>query len=108
ADRRALRRHPTEDAVAYQAYVVGWAALTRPGSQNLETAWRSLQDAIARDPGFALAHTRLAHCYTLLGIFDVRSPFDVLPKALAATQRALELDPELPEAHAQRVHVEGM
>jgi serine/threonine-protein kinase len=108
ADRRALRRHPTEDAGAYQAYVVGWAALTRPGSQNLETALRSLQDAIARDPGFALAHTRLAHCYTLLGIFDVLSPCDVLPKALEATRRALELDPELAEAHAQRVHVEVM
>jgi TolB-like protein len=105
ADRHRLRHHPTEHAYAYQAYVTGWLALARPGSDSLEVALRFLQEAVTRDPDFALAHACLAHCHTLLCIFGIQAPHDVYPKAHAAVLRALELDPELAEAHAQLAQI---
>jgi TolB-like protein len=105
ADRHRLRHHPTEDVYAYQAYVTGWLALTRPGSDSLNVALRSLQEAVTRDPAFALAHACLAHCHTLLCVFGIQAPHDVYPKAHAAVLRALELDPELAEAHVQLAQI---
>ena len=77
-----------------------------PGSESLETALRFLHEAVARDPGFALAHTCLAHCYMLRGVFGVQAPLEVYPRAKAAARRALELDPLLGEAYAQSAHIE--
>jgi DNA-binding winged helix-turn-helix (wHTH) protein/tetratricopeptide (TPR) repeat protein len=108
AERRELRRHSTDDVLAYQAYVTGWSALTRPGSQALETALRALKEAVARDPGFALAHTRLAHCYMLLGVFGLQAPDQAFPQAQAAARRALERDPESAEAQAHSAHINGL
>src|SRR6266581_2221278 len=82
--RLELLPHPTNDPLAYQAYVTGWAALTRPGSHSLKVALRAFNEAVTRDPRFALAHTRLSHCYTLLGLFGIEAPQDVFPKAHAA------------------------
>jgi len=60
------------------------------------------QDAIARDPDYALAYAGLADAYDMLGSagYDVLPPLDVLPKAKAAATEALRLDDQLAEAHA--------
>ncbi|HYR84898.1 MAG TPA: tetratricopeptide repeat protein [Terriglobia bacterium] len=109
AEQRAeVRRRPTRDPLAYQAYVTGWSALTRPGSHSLEVALRALNEAVTRDPAFALAHARLCHCYTLLGLFGIQAPHDVFPKAHAAILKALDLDPELAEAHAHLGHIRAL
>jgi DNA-binding winged helix-turn-helix (wHTH) protein len=108
ADRDQLRRHPTRNPDAFQAYVAGWSALTRPDSDTLEIALHALREAIALDPAFALAHTRLAHCYALFGVFAIRAPDAVFPQAHATVLKALELDPELAEAHAHLSHILGL
>jgi hypothetical protein len=87
AERREVRRHATDDVLAYQAYVTGWWALTRPSSQTLDTALRALREAVTHDPGFALAHTRLAHCHMLIGVFGIQAPDEAFPQALEAAQR---------------------
>jgi DNA-binding winged helix-turn-helix (wHTH) protein len=69
----ALSREP----LVYEAYVIGLSAMTRPGSANLEVGLRSLCAAVAREPGFALAHCGLAHCYMLLGATGVLMCLDV-------------------------------
>ncbi len=105
ADRRRLRQHPTENAQAYQLYVTGWSGLTRPSCTSLEKALPYLEQAVTRDPGFALAYACLADCYAVLSVFGGGAPRDLFPKALAAVTRALELDPELAEAHAELGHI---
>jgi tetratricopeptide (TPR) repeat protein len=100
-ERQQLRRHPTEDASAYQLYVMGWSALTRPGCANLESALQHLEQAVIRDPDFALAHVCIADCYAMLGAHGLRQPHNVFPKARAAVLRALEIDGNLAEAHAE-------
>lgn len=104
-DLRRLRRHPTENAHAYQLYVSGWYALTRPGGGNLKQALQYLEQAVALEPEFALAHVCLAGCYALFGVFGFRQPHEVFPSARAGVLRALEIDPELAEAHAALGHI---
>jgi TolB-like protein/Tfp pilus assembly protein PilF len=104
-DRRQLRRHPTEDAQAYQLYVTGWSGLTRPSCDGLRDAFGYLERAVARDPSFALAHVCLADCYAVFSVFGGGAPREIFPKALAAVTRALDIDPKLAEAHAELGHI---
>lgn len=105
ADQERLRKHPTEDPEAYQLYVTGWSALTRPGGGNLRHGLQHLEAATQRDPRFALAFVCLADCYALLGVFGLAAPHSVFPAARAAVTRALELDEGLAEAHAELGHI---
>ena len=105
SDKQRLRRHSTEDAQAYQLYVAGWSGLTRPSCSSLELALGYLQRAVMRDPTFALAYACLADCYAVYSVFGGGAPHEIFPKALAAVTRALELDPELAEGHAELGHI---
>lgn len=104
-ERHRLRRHPTQDAHAYQLYVTGWSGLTRPSCGSLEQALGYLEQAVARDPEFALAYACLADCYAVFSVFGGGAPHDLFPKARAAVVRALEIDPELAAAHAELGHI---
>ena len=105
-DRRLLHQRPTDNAQAYQLYVTGWSGLTRPSGASLANALPYLEQAVARDPRFALAYACLADCYAVLSVFGGGAPRALFPKALAAATRALELDPELAEAHAELGHIQ--
>ena len=100
-----LRQHPTENVDAYQLYVTGWSALTRPGSANLEHALKCLEQAVSLDPGFALAQVCVSDCYALQGVLGLRAPHEVFPQARAAVLKALEINPELAEAHSELGHI---
>ena len=89
----------TDDLEAYNLYLKGryyWNKRPRETAQGL----RHFQLALERDPSFALAHAGVADCYATLGSWEaaVLAPRDAFPKAEAAALKALEIDPELPEA----------
>jgi Flp pilus assembly protein TadD len=90
----------TKDVEAYQLYLTGryhWSKLTPP---EIKTSIGFFQQAIDKDPGYALAYFGLAEANRSLAInADVPSQ-DCLPQAKAAARRALELDDSLAEAHA--------
>lgn len=67
---------------------------------NKAVSW--FQKAIEVDPAYAPAYAGLADCYNQMGTVMVgaRSPADSRKLAMAAAKRALEIDPDLPEAHA--------
>lgn len=95
-----LAKHYTEDAEAYQLYLKGqyfWNKFTPDGSTM---AVEYFNQAIARDPGYALAYVGLANSYGAKGINGWSPPKDVFPKAKAAARKALEIDDTLSEAHA--------
>ena len=105
-EEKRFGRHATDDAVAYDLYLNGRYYWNRRASpDDLRRAIEFYSRAVERDPRFALAYSGLADALAVLGIFGVRAPQDVYPKALAASERALELDPELAEAHATRGHI---
>lgn len=85
---------------AYDAYLWGRFYWTHRG--DLHKSIEAYQQAIQKDPQYALAYAGLASSYALLGQvpYDDLAPSDAKPKAREAAKRALDLDPELAEAHA--------
>lgn len=107
ADRRFNRRF-TEDAEAYQLYVSGLFQRSRAGEAGFRQSIGSFEKAIARDPNYPLPYVGVADGYAMLGVFGVLAPDEAFPRALAAANKALELDPELGEAHTSLAHIKGV
>ncbi len=99
-ERERFTKRYTDNAEAYQLYLAGryhWSRLTPP---EIRTGIGFFQQAIDKDPGYALAYFGLAEANRALAISaDVPSK-DCLPQAKAAARKALELDDSLAEAHA--------
>jgi tetratricopeptide (TPR) repeat protein len=95
---KRLARRPTENAEAYQEYLKGRYFWNRRTGQGLRTALDHFENAIAKDPGFALAYAGVADCYAL-SQYAGAPPRDSYPKARAAAQKALALDDTLAEAY---------
>ena len=99
-EKKLLAKHQTEDAEAYQAYLRGryfWNKLT---DNWFRKALESFQQAIDIDPGYALAYVGLADCYNMSGFWGYLPIQETFSKAVAAAEKALELDDTLAEAHA--------
>jgi TolB-like protein len=93
------------NAEAYDAYLAGRFYWTNRG--DLHKSIEAYQQAIQRDPQYALAYAGLAGSYALLGQvpYDDLPPRDAKPMARAAAEHALQLDPLLGEAHAVLANV---
>ncbi len=94
-----LKKRYTKNVEAYQEYLKGryyWNKCTLIG---YEKALERFQRAIDIDPLYALAYAGLAGVYNVLPLIDGFAPRDYFPKAKAAALRALEIDPQLAEAH---------
>jgi eukaryotic-like serine/threonine-protein kinase len=99
--RRVVKRF-TGNTEAYDLYLKGRYYWNRRTPQDLMRSLGFFQDAIGRDPEYALAYAGLADAYDVLGSagYDVLPPLEVLPRAKAAAAEALRLDDQLAEAHA--------
>jgi tetratricopeptide (TPR) repeat protein len=63
------------------------------------------EQALARDPKYALAHAGVADSYAILGFYSALPPTEAFPKAKAAALKALALEPDLAEAHPALAYV---
>jgi serine/threonine protein kinase/Tfp pilus assembly protein PilF len=89
----------TDNHDAYHLYLKGrfyWNKMTEDGYRK---GFSYAEQAIAKDPGYALAYAGLADSYSVLGINAVAPAMVVFPKAKAAAMKALELDNSVAEAH---------
>jgi len=84
---------------AYDLYLKGRFFWNKRTGQGFQQAIEYFQQAIAKDPNCARAYTGLADSYALLGGYSTTPQTESMPKARAAALKALELDPELAEAH---------
>ena len=86
---------------AYEAYLQGRFEWNLRTTQTLTQAISYFQQAIEYDPSYAPSYAGLADCYALLGTapYTVIPPKVAFPKAKANALRAVELDPNLAEAH---------
>jgi TolB-like protein/Flp pilus assembly protein TadD len=102
AERAALVAPRAIHPDAYEDYWRGRYHLNRPRPETLAQSATWFQKAIQKDPAFPLAYANLSHALALLAMvpFDVVPPKESMPKARAAASHALELAPELAEAHA--------
>ena len=99
ADRERLARSHTENNEAYQLYLRGLFHWNKLNAEGTRRAIEYLNDAVARDPSYALAWAALSDAYSRASFFNVIRPQEIMPKAKAAAARALEIDPDLAEAH---------
>ena len=100
-EQKRLTRHYTEDPEAYRLYLKGRYFWNQRKPEGLKTGIGYFQQAIDKDPGFALAYAGLADSYSLRGsTIPGLAPNENFPRARAAALKALELDPTLVEAHA--------
>ncbi len=103
--RRRLRRVRPRDAAAYEAYLRGRFFWNRWTPESLRASISHYDEAIARDPRFALAYAGLADSWAVLGNVKAVAPAEAYPRAKAAALKALALDDELAEAHASLGYV---
>jgi serine/threonine protein kinase/Flp pilus assembly protein TadD len=99
-EKQRLTKRYTENAEAYQLYLKGryyWNKETEPAANK---AVEYFQQAIERDPGYALAYSGLADTYNQLAAYSWLPPPEAIPKAKDAAQKALQIDDRLAEAHA--------
>jgi serine/threonine protein kinase/Tfp pilus assembly protein PilF len=99
AEKKRLTKRQTDDAEAYRLYLKGRHHWNRWTEDGFYKAIESFQQAIEKDPGYALAYTGLADSYVLLGWNSYLPPKDAFPKGKMAAMGALRLDPDLGEAH---------
>lgn len=103
-EEKLVNKRYTEDAEAYELYLKGryeWGRLSVEGWQQ---ALDYFNEAVKKDPNYALAYTGVADAYWGLG-FRILPPKDVMPKAKAAAIKALELDSQLAEAHVSLANI---
>jgi len=99
-ERARLKRHPTANLAAYDAYLMGRQKMARRTSTALQEAVGHFSEAIRLDAQYGLAYVGLADAYALLGRYGTLDDREVLANAAPAAERALELDEQLGEAYA--------
>src|SRR6476660_5697345 len=99
AEKQLIAAQPTSDTAAYELYLKGRLLWGKRSGDNIPKAIGFYEQAITRDPNYALAYAGLAQAYVLLPAYTATAPQDAYPKAKAAALKALQLDDKLAEAH---------
>ncbi len=98
-EQYGLRKRYTENTEAYQLYLKGHHFWKKRNEAGLTSALRNFEKALEIDHGYALAWAGLADTYSLMGEYTNISRRDLLPKQMAAVNKALSIDNRLGEAH---------
>ncbi len=98
--RKLLSKRHTDDTEAYKLYLKGAYYRSKWSDEGFKKSIDHFEQAIERDPNYALAYAGLANTYVRLGLQGVIPPKDAYPKARAAALKAVEIDDMLGEAHA--------
>ena len=100
SEKSSIAKAPTADPEAYELYLKGRFFWNKRSGADLRKAIEYFNQAIAKDPNYALAYAGLADSYLLLPNYGSASTQESVPPARAALKKALELDDSLAEAHA--------
>jgi TolB-like protein/Tfp pilus assembly protein PilF/class 3 adenylate cyclase len=98
-EKQLIAVQPTSDLTAYELYLQGRSLWSKRGGDNLRQAMAFYEQAIVRDPNYALAYAGLAEAYVILPVYTATAPLEAFPKAKTAALNALQFDDKLAEAH---------
>lgn len=98
-DAKGITKRYTDNNDAYQLYLKGRFLFAKRTEDGIKQAIELYKEAIGLDPKFALAYVGIGECYTVMPSFPYMSPKEATPQAKAAVAKALEIDPDLAEAH---------
>ena len=99
AEKQKVVKQGTDDPEAYQLYLKGRYYWNKQSFPDITTSVTYFNQAVAKDPRFALAYSGLADAYSILPSLGASRSED-FPKAIAAARRALEIDPTMAHPHA--------
>jgi len=99
SEKQQVTKQGTQNPEAYELYLKGRYTWNRRTPSNIATAISYFNQAIAKDPGYALAYSGLADAYSVLPVTG-SAPSEAYPKSNAAARKALELDATLARPHA--------
>ncbi|HXY08028.1 MAG TPA: protein kinase [Terriglobales bacterium] len=97
-EKQQVTKQGTQNPEAYELYTKGRYAWNKRTAADINVAISYFEQAIAKDPLYALAYEGLADAYSTLPAYG-GAPSEVVPKSNAAARKALELDPTLARAH---------
>ena len=106
--RRPVKKKRAVDAEAEQLHLKGRFQWIKRHPEAVKQAMNLFQQAVERDPSFALPYAGLADCFVMLGFMQALPPREILPKVKAAAKRAIELDPTLADPHATLGYAAGL
>jgi serine/threonine-protein kinase len=107
-EARGITKKYTDSSEAYQLYLKGRYHYAKRTKDDLNKGIEYFQQAVKLDPNFALAYAWIADSYASMPAYPYLSPKEAFPKSQAAAERALEIDPTLPEAHAAMAYSLGL
>jgi adenylate cyclase len=96
----AIRQHQTQNPEAYSLYLKGRNRWNSRSENEINRAIKYFEEAVGRDPRYALAYAGLADCYSILGYYGFRRAAVVYPRAKELAEKALSLDETIAEPHA--------
>ncbi len=95
----AAAPQPAVASHAWELYLKARYHWNQRSDTGIQQSVEYLNQALAAEPTFALAHASLADCHVTRGIYGTAAPNDVMPPAKRAASRALEIEEGLAEAH---------
>ncbi len=108
ADQTQLAKTDTDSGEAYQAYLKGRYHWNKRTDEGFRQAITFFQEAIEKDPSYALAYTGLADCYTLRSDYGFLAPQEGYALAKGAVTLALKYDDSLAEAHTSLASIKAV
>ena len=108
ADQTQLTKTYTGNGEAYEAYLKGRYHWNKRSKEGFELANKFFQEAIDKDPNYALAYSGLADCYTLQSDYGFLAPKQGYTLAKGAITLALKLDESLAEAHTSLASIKAV
>jgi len=108
ADQTQLAKTYTESGEAYEAYLKGRYHWNKRTDEGFKQATNFFQQAIVKDPNYALAYTGLADCYTLRSDYGFLAPKEGYALAKGAVTLALKYDDSLAEAHTSLASIKAV
>ena len=108
ADQSKLAKTSTHNGDAYQAYLKGRYHWNKRTDEGFKQATTFFQEAIAIDPGYALAYAGLADSYTLRSDYGFLAPKEGYALAKGAVTLALKYDDTLAEAHTSLASIKAV
>ena len=108
ADQTQLAKTYTKSGEAYEAYLKGRYHWNKRTDEGFKQATDFFQEAIVKDPNYALAYTGLADCYTLRSDYGFLAPKEGYALAKGAVTLALKYDESLAEAHTSLASIKAV
>jgi serine/threonine-protein kinase len=108
ADQTQLAKSYTQSGEAYEAYLKGRYHWNKRTDEGFKQATNFFQEAIIKDPNYALAYSGLADCYTLRSDYGFLAPKEGYALAKGAVTLALKYDESLAEAHTSLASIKAV